>query len=104
MVLVTIAGLWAGLWKLLGIGWVAFFTMGGGIWLGTRAARGMSTVRERRRLVWAYGMSSGAMITSTTLFLVLAAIGHDGGSSLQGTAVLSTVLGGTVVVVLWGIM
>ncbi|PSQ97398.1 MAG: ZIP family metal transporter [Bacteroidetes bacterium SW_9_63_38] len=92
MVLVTIAGLWAGLWKLLSIGWVAFLAMGGGIWLGTRAARGTSTVQERRRLVWAYGVSSGAMITSATLFLVPAAIGHDG--PLGGIGIAAGIIGG----------
>ena len=93
MVLVTIAGLWVGLWKLLAIGGVAFAAMSGGIWLGHRAGRGaLEGPADRRRLVWAYGLSSGAMITSATLFLVPAAIGHDG--PLGGIGIAAGLIGG----------
>jgi ZIP family zinc transporter len=93
MIGVTIAGLWVGLWKLLVIGWVAFAAMGGGIWLGHRSGRRASDgTTQRRRLVWAYGLSSGAMITSATLFLVPTAIGHDG--PLGGIGIAAGLIGG----------
>ena len=93
MIGVTIAGLWVGLWTLLVIGWVAFAAMAGGIWLGHRSGRRASDgAAERRRLVWAYGLSSGAMITSATLFLVPSAIGHDG--PLGGIGIAVGLIGG----------
>lgn len=66
------------LWKLLAIGWIAFGAMAVGAWLGARAAPvgpGGGT-EQARRLVWGYGLSSGAMITSTAVFLIPSAIGH----------------------------
>jgi len=67
----------AALWKLLAIGGIAFAAMAGGAWLGRgRAERGTGP-RRARRLVWGYGASSGAMITSAAAFLVPSAIGHD---------------------------
>ncbi|PSP79471.1 ZIP family metal transporter [Halobacteriales archaeon QS_1_68_20] len=62
----------AGLWKLLGISWVAFVAMAGGAPLGARAADG----EHARRLVWGYGLASGAMITSALVFIVPGAIDH----------------------------
>lgn len=58
-------------WKLLAIAWVAFGAMAGGALLGAR-------VDDRRptRLVWGYGLASGAMITSAAVFLVPQAIGQ----------------------------
>jgi len=74
---VALAGLSAlaateGLRKLLVIAWVAFAAMAGGALLGARAAGG----RHARRLVWGYGLASGAMITSALVFIVPGAIGH----------------------------
>ena len=67
-------GVAGALWKLLGIAWVAFAAMAGGALLGAR-----SNEREAAaKLVWAYGLCAGAMVTSTTMFLVPAAIGHHG--------------------------
>jgi len=63
---------WAGLWKLLGIAWVAFAAMAGGALLGVRAAG----EAHARRLVWGYGLASGAMLTSALVFIVPGAIGH----------------------------
>ena len=57
--------------KLLGIAWVAFVTMAGGAALGARFRHS-----HPRGMVWTYGLASGAMITSSTVFLVPAAIGH----------------------------
>jgi ZIP family zinc transporter len=62
----------ASLWKLLVIAWVAFAAMAGGAALGARAAGG----RHARRLVWGYGLASGAMITSALVFIVPGAVGH----------------------------
>lgn len=59
-------------WKLLGIAWVAFVSMVGGALLGVRAAGD----RRARRLVWGYGLASGAMITSALVFIVPTAIDH----------------------------
>ncbi|MFB6178802.1 MAG: ZIP family metal transporter [Halorientalis sp.] len=63
----------AGLWKMLVISWVAFVAMAGSIPLGVRAAREANA----RRLVWGYGLASGAMITSAAVFLLPQAIGFD---------------------------
>lgn len=61
------------LWKMLTISWVAFGAMAGAIPLGVRAARAASATR----LVWGYGLASGAMITSAAVFLLPQAIGFD---------------------------
>jgi ZIP family zinc transporter len=70
------------LWKVVGIGWVAFFAMALAIPLGVRGA-----VRERvETLVWGYGLSSGAMITSAAVFLLPQAfvgIAASGGANPQ---------------------
>jgi len=69
-VAVSVFGYVAGLWKVLVIGWVAFAAMAAGTVLGTRAE---ST--DPYRLVWGYGLSSGAMVTSAAMFLVPQAVG-----------------------------
>jgi ZIP family zinc transporter len=61
----------AGLWKLLGISWVAFAAMGAAAVVGARTRDENPTV-----LVWGYGLASGAMITSAAVFLLPTAIGH----------------------------
>jgi Predicted divalent heavy-metal cations transporter len=73
LVLLSGVAVMAGLWKVLVIAWVAFAAMGLGIPLGVRAARGTGAVR----LVWGYGLASGAMITSAAVFLVPQAVGFD---------------------------
>jgi len=62
-----------GLWKMLAISWVAFAAMAGAIPFGARAAQAASATR----LVWGYGLASGAMITSAAVFLLPQAIGFD---------------------------
>ena len=62
----------AGLTKVVGIGWVAFAAMAGAAVFGRRA--GGST--DAQRLVWGYGLASGAMITSAAVFIVPGAIDH----------------------------
>jgi len=79
----------AALWKLLAIGGAAFVAMAGGAWLGARspAADRAGSERQARRLAWGYGVASGAMITSTGVFLIPSAIGHDpavGGFGIAG--------------------
>jgi ZIP family zinc transporter len=60
-----------GIWKLLGISWVAFVAMAVGIPLGRHS------LGERPwTLVWGYGLASGAMVTSAAVFLVPQAIAH----------------------------
>ncbi|MFD1513635.1 ZIP family metal transporter [Halomarina rubra] len=62
-----------GLWKVLVISWVAFLAMGVAIPLGVRAEGAI----DARRLVWGYGLASGAMLTSAAAFIVPQAIGLD---------------------------
>jgi ZIP family zinc transporter len=61
----------AGLWKLLGISWVAFVAMAGSAVVGHRTREENPVV-----LVWGYGLASGAMITSAAVFLLPSAVGH----------------------------
>ncbi|MFB6352783.1 MAG: ZIP family metal transporter [Halobacteriales archaeon] len=58
--------------KVLGIAWVAFLAMALAVPVGVRASRR----RHARRLVWGYGLASGAMVTSAAVFLVPGAVGH----------------------------
>jgi ZIP family zinc transporter len=69
----TLLGVSMGLSKVLVIAWVAFAAMGGAIPLGVRAASHDSATR----LVWGYGLASGAMITSAAVFLLPQAMGFD---------------------------
>lgn len=66
---VSVLAVVAGQWKLLAIAWVAFGAMAGGALLGARVGD-----RHPTRLVWGYGLASGAMITSAAVFLVPQAI------------------------------
>jgi ZIP family zinc transporter len=81
----------AGLWKVTTIAWVAFLAMAGAVPLGVRTAPDVASdvragesghadrdhMRESnaRRLVWGYGLASGAMIASAAAFLLPQAIG-----------------------------
>ncbi|WP_336338000.1 ZIP family metal transporter [Haloarcula brevis] len=67
---VAVAG---GARKVLVISWVAFAAMGLGAWLGARADK-----TNPYRLVWGYGLASGAMVTSAAMFLVPQAMGLGG--------------------------
>ena len=94
MVVLTAVGVLASLGKLLAIGWVAFGAMMGGVWVGARSEDRASAAvgRQGARLVWAYGLSSGAMITSATLFLVPNAIAHH--AALGGLGIAIGIVGG----------
>ena len=59
---------------MLVVGWVAFIAMAGGAVVGTRSA---TADTHAERLVWGYGLASGAMVTSAAVFLVPQAIGYD---------------------------
>ena len=59
--------------KVLVISWVAFIAMALGAWLGARADE-----TNPYRLVWGYGLASGAMVTSAAMFLVPQAMGLGG--------------------------
>jgi len=61
-----------GIGKLVVISWVAFGAMAGGAIVGARTSG-----RHPRRLVWGYGLASGAMVASAAAFLVPQAIGQD---------------------------
>ena len=61
-----------GLVKVLAVSWVAFAAMTAGAALGRVAASSYP-----RRLVWGYGLASGAMVTSSTVFLLPQAIGLE---------------------------
>ncbi|WP_233993884.1 hypothetical protein [Salinibacter altiplanensis] len=94
MGLMTVLGLAAGLTKLLAIGWTAFLVMMAGAKLGRRAERQVvgAPAQRLRRLAWAYGLSSGAMVTSTALFLVPNAVSRD--ASLGGLGIALGIIGG----------
>ncbi|PSQ02279.1 ZIP family metal transporter [Halobacteriales archaeon QS_4_69_31] len=78
----------AGLWKVLAIAWVAFAAMAVGAGLGTRTG---STAPHR--LVWGYGLASGAMVTSASMFLVPQAIGLGSGAGRPQLGGLGVALG-----------
>lgn len=72
LVVLTGVGVTAGLSKVLVIGWVAFAAMAAGALLSGRTSDSM----HAKKLVWAFGLASGAMITSAAVFLVPSAISH----------------------------
>ena len=69
LVALTAAAVPAGLTKVPVIAWVAFGAMAAGAALGARAATDYP-----RRLIWGYGLASGAMVTSAAVFLLPQAI------------------------------
>ena len=71
-----------GLWKLLAIAWAAFAAMTVGAVLGARSQEAVAP----RRLVWSYGLASGAMVASAAVFLVPPAIGHHAAGGGLGLA------------------
>ncbi|WP_134671867.1 ZIP family metal transporter [Halorussus marinus] len=72
LVALTPLAIRGGAGKVVVIAWVAFVAMAGAGLLGERAAA--ST--DAGRLVWGYGLASGAMITSAAVFIVPDAISH----------------------------
>jgi ZIP family zinc transporter len=74
LVILSGIGVAAGLWKVLVISWVAFVAMAG---MGALGARSVADETYAGRLVWGYGLASGAMVTSAAVFLVPEAVGYD---------------------------
>ena len=68
--LLSAVALAMGTTKVLVISWVAFAAMAAGALVSSR-----SETSYPRRLVWGYGLASGAMVTSAAVFLVPQAIG-----------------------------
>ncbi len=65
-------GVAAGAEKVTVIAWVAFVAMALGAYAGARA-----TTSYPVRLVWGYGLASGAMVASSSVFLLPQAIGLE---------------------------
>jgi ZIP family zinc transporter len=74
-VALTAFGANAGLEKVLVIGWAGFAVMVGGALVSVRTAG----LRQTFFPAWAYGLASGAMIVSASIFLVPSAVGHHPG-------------------------
>ncbi|UPV74813.1 ZIP family metal transporter [Halorussus limi] len=72
LVALTPFAFWADAPKVAAIAWVAFAAMAGAALVGERT--GATT--DAGRLVWGYGLASGAMITSAAVFVVPGAIDH----------------------------
>ena len=72
LVVLSAVALATGTTKVLVISWVAFAAMALGALVSSR-----SETSYPRRLVWGYGLASGAMVTSAAVFLVPQAIGLD---------------------------
>ncbi|MEF8886522.1 MAG: ZIP family metal transporter [Haloarculaceae archaeon] len=70
LVVLSALGLAAGAEKVTVIAWVAFAAMAGGAYAGARAATSYPI-----RLVWGYGLASGAMVASSAVFLLPQAVG-----------------------------
>lgn len=70
LVVLSVLAALSGVEKVLVISWVAFGAMAGGAVL----SRG-SEAAYPKRLVWGYGLASGAMVTSAAVFLLPQAIG-----------------------------
>lgn len=68
----TAFGASEGLDKVLVIGWIGFAVMTGGALVSHRTA----DLKQTFFPAWAYGLASGAMILSASIFLVPSAIGH----------------------------
>ncbi len=84
----SVVGAAAGLWKVLAIGWAGFVAMTGAAVLGARSA----AAAHAGRLVWGYGLASGAMVTSAAVFLVPEAIEYD--PQLGGFGIAAGLLAG----------
>nr|WP_246045666.1 ZIP family metal transporter [Halorussus ruber] len=69
-------------WKLVAISWTAFGAMALGAPLGARAVASDHPLEP----VWGYGLASGAMVTSTALFLVPQALSQNGRFGSLGIA------------------
>ncbi|XGI82868.1 ZIP family metal transporter [Halorutilales archaeon Cl-col2-1] len=87
LVALSALGAASGMWKLIGISWVAFGIMVVGGFISER-----SDTTHPMNLVWGYGLSGGAMVTSASIFLVSSAINHD--PVYGGIGIASGIIGG----------
>jgi ZIP family zinc transporter len=71
LVFLSAIGVIAGFWTVVIVSWVGFVAM------SLSAIPGAQAALNADRLVWGYGLSSGAMVTSATVFLVPEAIGFS---------------------------
>jgi ZIP family zinc transporter len=83
-------GVGAGRAKLVGIGWAAFAAMA----LAAPAGALTAPERDARRLVWGYGLASGAMVTGAAVFLLPQAIGVASAPGYGGAGVALGLLAG----------
>jgi len=84
----TVVGARAGTGKVLVVSWAAFLAMAGFAAFGARGAE----TRDAHRLVWGYGLASGAMIPSAAVFLLPQAFGLGG--QIGGFGVAAGILAG----------
>ena len=70
LVTLSAVGLAAGVGKVTVIAWVAFVAMATGAFAGARASTSYPV-----RLIWGYGLASGAMVASSAVFLLPQAVG-----------------------------
>lgn len=70
LVALSAVGLAAGAGKVTVIAWVAFVAMSTGAFAGARASTSYPV-----RLIWGYGLASGAMVASSAVFLLPQAVG-----------------------------
>lgn len=79
---VSVLALGAGREKLIGISWVAFLGMAVAGWFGSRVPRGNTGV-----LVWGYGLASGSMVMSASVFLLPEAVAQHATFGGLGVAI-----------------
>lgn len=86
LVLAALSGLAAamGSWKIFTVSWVAFVAMAGGGALGAYVRPGP------RAMIWGYGLTSGAMLTSASLDLIPMGVQLD--SKLAGVGIAGGLL------------
>lgn len=71
LVVLSVIGVAAGFRTIVVVSWVGFVAMSAAMIPGAQRAVNAD------RLVWGYGLASGAMVTSATIFLVPEAIGYS---------------------------
>lgn len=85
LVCLSVVGIANGRWKVFLISWIGFLAMAGAAIPGAR-----TETSDAGRLVWGYGLASGAMIASAAIFLVPQAIGFS--SSIGGIGIAVGIL------------
>lgn len=90
VLLVVLSGVGAamGQWKLLGIAWTAFAAMAGAALAGSHR----TGERQPQQIVWGYGVASGVMVASASVFLIPEAVAPH--AALGGAGIALGVLAG----------